>query len=134
MLLLFSWPPKVPPYRANFVAISTLAPGYIVETATSKHVSFQPTNRGKQGVTGVIATHQFICNSTWLLELDKLHDHVTHDVRHRKHFKKQRKPYLSIFIKKPRKTFDFWTVTKDSTRSCATLDVLRSLTPDMHFA
>ncbi|MDB5341276.1 MAG: hypothetical protein JWN70_6895 [Planctomycetaceae bacterium] len=45
--------------------------------------------------------------STSLLELDKLHDHVTHDVRHSKHFKKQRKPYLFIFIKKPRKSFDF---------------------------
>jgi hypothetical protein len=42
-----------------------------------------------------------------LLELDKLNDHETHVERHSKHFKKQRKPYLLIFVKKPWETLSF---------------------------
>jgi hypothetical protein len=65
-----------------------------------------PTVIGR-GVTGVINTCHSIPNSTWLLELDKFHDHETHVERHSKHFKKQRKPYLLIFVKKPWETLGF---------------------------
>lgn len=72
--------------------------------------------------------------STSLLELDKLHDHVTHDVRHSKHFKKQRKPYLFKIIKKPRKSFDFEATHELSMTLQHTHQALDDEICDMHLA
>lgn len=60
-----------------------------------------------RGLLGSSFIVRSIPNSTWLLELDKPDDHETHVERHSKHFKKQRKPYLSFFVKKPWETFTF---------------------------
>ena len=84
------------------------------------------TNRDRPGVTGVTATRHSFPNSTLVLELDKLDDHVTHDVRHSKHFKKQRKPYPFNFVKISKENFQFQIIARCRAVHHAALDALRS--------
>ena len=95
--------------RAKLRSVFGAGTGLCRRNRYFQNICFQPTNHDRPGVTGVIHSCHSIPNSTWLLELDKLHDHVTHDVRHSKHFKNQRKPVPFIFVKKAKEFFRFQT-------------------------